>query len=386
MSMLTNIHPWCYTSLYNSEKFYLSPELLGMVLDAKNNSEEKLLSALKEKIQRTPRFMEVPFDPPQFPFDNAEFQDPFYLVEDVIQTSIDLGGVEKFNDRELREFVSDLFEKFTYQGGENIRIKRKELLEYVGKTYFVEIIKKDNALRTGRPPLIDLKKKKRHFSSFESGKMGNISVNPTMRKSILRRKVTGSRAALEKSDIVNFIKRPDTKSTILVAIDCSQSMEQEGRLYHAKKAALSFFYYHYNYLSGNRVEFFAFNETIEKINPLDILTLSPKGMTHTAELMNYVFSHFKGTKESAEFYLITDGHPQQKDVEEGRYLSLTIKNAARLATINVKTKIILIQGEQEESNYQSYEYNKCIVEAARGEIVAISTSEMAHTLIQGHRK
>jgi Mg-chelatase subunit ChlD len=384
--MLTNIHPWCDTSLYESDRLYLSPELLGMMLDKKNNSKEKLYKAIKEKIDSKPRFMDVVFDPPQFPFDNAEFQDPFYLVEDLSQTSIDLGGIEKLNDNELKDYVKDIFEKFTYRGHDNVKIKRKELLEYVGKAYFFETIRKERALKTGKLSPVDLIKKKRQFSSFETGRMSNISLNPTMRKSILRRKMPGPGSLLEKSDIVNYTKQSDTKNTILFAIDCSKSMEQEGRLYHAKKAALSFYYYHCSYLSGNRVDFFAFNEIIEKINPLDILTLTPNGMTHTAELLHYVFSHFKGSKEGAEFYLITDGHPQAQDIDEKRYLAITIKNAARLGQLQVKTKIILIQGQQEEANHQSYEYNKQIAEAAKGELVKIGTSQMAHILIHGHKK
>lgn len=182
--------------------------------------------------------------------------------------------------------------------------------------------------------------------------------------------------------IVNLNKRPQEKTDTLVAIDRSNSMGQEGKLEQAKHAALSFYHYRVNYFRDNRVEFVTFSSDIEKLKPLDILTIKAEGMTHTAGLLNFALTYFKGNKHRVEFYLITDGYPQHGSIDTTAYQALTLKSAEKLSTLNLKSRIILLNAGDDEANQNNIVYNQRIAKALKGEVLLIHMRHIAGTLLR----
>lgn len=374
--MLTDIKSWCEKSSTSEQNFDLSPALAAILIDKQIDSREKFIQLVREKLDRKPRYMDIAFSPPQFPFDNAEFQDPFYLVEESTNASVDLGGIEALEDKELDNYLSALFDNFTYNDKDSRRLKKKELLNFVGRQYFYEAIR-DNDFKMQRPG----KKKQREFSTYRGRHLRDLSISGTMNRGLLRRKTVGG-PLLEKEDLVNFNKQPQEKTDTLVAIDRSNSMGQDGKLEQAKRAALSFYHYRHNYFKDNRVEFVTFSNDIEKLKPLDILSVKAEGMTHTAGLLNFAFTYFKGKKHQSEFYLITDGYPQHESLGATEYQALTLKSAKKLSTLSLKSRIILLNAGDEEANQNNIVYNQRIAKALKGEVTLIHTHHMAGTLLR----
>ena len=376
--MLTDIRQWCKTSHDTHEPVLdISPDLAGLLLMGKHGAtKDKFIQLVREKLDKKPRFMDVTFSPPQFPFDNAEFQDPFYLVEESTNASVDLGGIEALQDKELDNYLSALFDTFTYRDNDSVLIKKKELLEYIGKQYFFETIR-DSGFKMDRAGA----KQQKEFTTYRGRHLRDLSISGTMTRGLLRRKALGG-ALLEEEDLVNYNKRPQEQTNTLVASDRSNSMGQDGKLEQAKRAALSFYHYRINYFRDNRVEFVTFSNDIEEIKPLDILTLKANGMTHTAGLVNFAFTYFKGHKHRVEFFLITDGYPQHESLKPTEYQALTLRSAAKLSTLNLKSRIILLNAGDEETNQNNIIYNQRIAKALKGEVILINTSHMAGTLLR----
>ena len=159
-------------------------------------------------------------------------------------------------------------------------------------------------------------------------------------------------------------------------------MGQEGKLEQAKRAALSFYHFRVNYFRDNRVEFVTFSSDIEKLKPLDILTIKAEGMTHTAGLLNFALTYFKGNKHRVEFYLITDGYPQHGSINATTYQALTLKSAEKLSTLNLKSRIILLNAGDDEANQNNIVYNQRIAKALKGEVLLIHMRHIAGTLLR----
>ncbi|MBF0555115.1 MAG: hypothetical protein HQK96_11270, partial [Nitrospirae bacterium] len=121
---------------------------------------------------------------------------------------------------------------------------------------------------------------------------------------------------------------------------------------------------------------------IEKISPLDVLALKPVGMTHTAELLDFVFRYFsrRGT-DCNELYIITDGYPQRAGVEDAEYLSVTLKMAIKLRSLHVKTKTLLVHAPQYELNPNNLMYNKLICESLGGELIRVDADDLSSAMI-----
>ena len=102
--MLTDIRAWCERYMTSKQNFDISPALATIFLDKQSESKDKFIQLVREKLDKKPRYMDVPFSPPQFPFDNAEFQDPFYLVEESTNAAVDLGGIEALEDKEFDNY------------------------------------------------------------------------------------------------------------------------------------------------------------------------------------------------------------------------------------------------------------------------------------------
>ncbi len=145
--MLTNIDKWCYDLKPQRKIFFLPPSIISMLLNDENNTVVKFINAVKNEINRIPKYLDISFDAPPFPFDHTEFEDPFCLVEDISHESVDLEGLRKLKDKELEGYLKDLYTKFTYSNNGNFKIKKKELLNYVSRNWFLEISRKEGIKR-----------------------------------------------------------------------------------------------------------------------------------------------------------------------------------------------------------------------------------------------
>ncbi|MEO5359686.1 MAG: hypothetical protein H7843_04480 [Nitrospirota bacterium] len=372
--LMTDIKPWC-TGVFQYDKLscFLPPVIFGMMLDEEFDSEEEFIDMAMAKIDPTPKNLYVPFNPPVFPFDNKDFEDPFYLVENSPGDLVDLECLKDLTDEQLSDYFRDVFVRFSYKSDGRIKIKKKELLHYVGKNYYFEM--KKGAKRTKTQ-----KRKKKSFLTEKARSMAAIHIPETARLGIIRQKVHHDNVIIREDDVVNLKRHSRERADILVAIDSSTSMEQGGKLQFAKKACLSFHYYRNS--QDDRVEFISFNDKIEKIAPLDVLTLKPVGMTHTAELLDFVYSYFSRTGSiNQELYIITDGYPQRAGVEDAKYLSVTLKTAQRLRRLHLKTKILLVHVPGYEINPNNQKYNRLICESLGGELVRVDAGGLSVALM-----
>lgn len=372
--LMTDIRPWCTGVLqYEQRCCFLPPAIFGLLLDEEFNSGDEFAASAIEKINPTPKNLYVPFNPPVFPFDNRDFEDPFYLVENSPGDIIDLQYLKDIPDDELCGYLKDIFIRFSYKSEGRIKIKKRELLQYVGKNYYFE------TRATGKK----IKAEKLRKKSFLKGKTKSITaihIPETARRSIIRRKVRRDDMIIRDEDVVNLRRRSNERSDILVALDSSTSMEQGGKLEFARKACLSFHYYQDN--RDARVEFVSFNDKIEKIAPLDVLTLKPRGMTHTAELLDFVFRYFsRSGSDHQQLYIITDGYPQCAGIEDTEYLSITLKTALRLRRLHIKTKILLVHAPGYEINPNNLKYNKLICESLGGELSRVDADGLSIALM-----
>lgn len=346
-----------------------------MLLDEHFDSEDEFVDMAMEKIDPMPKNLHVPFNPPVFPFDNKDFEDPFYLVEDSPGDMVGLECLKDLSDDELSGYFKDIFVRFSYKSDGKIKIKRKELLNYVGRNYYFEM--KKGAI--GKKIKKDTRKKK-SFLTEKPHSLASIHIPETSRRGIIRRKVHGDNAIIREDDVVNLKRHSIERADILVAIDRSTSMEQGGKLHYAKKACLSFHYYQDS--RDSRVEFVTFNEKIEKIAPLDVLTLKPSGMTHTAELLDFAFKYFSATGGvNQELYIITDGYPQRAGVEDAEYLSVTLKTAGRLRRLHIKTGIVLVHAPGYEINPNNMKYNRLICESLGGQLIRADADGLSAALM-----
>ncbi|MCG6553296.1 MAG: VWA domain-containing protein [Candidatus Magnetominusculus sp. LBB02] len=350
---------------------FLPPSIFGLLFDEAIDTEDEFIAKAMEKIDPTPKNLYVPFNPPVFPFDNKDFEDPFYLVENSPGDIIDLELLKDISDDELSSYLKDVFVRFSYKSGGKIKIKKRELLHYIGKNYFYMAKKGQQKVK---------KDKRKTFLTVKSRSTASIHIPETTRRAIIRRKVGGDDALIADDDVVNFKKSSGQRADILVAIDTSMSMEQGGKLEFARKACLSFHYYEDS--RNARVEFVSFNDRIDKIAPLDVLTLKPVGMTHTAELLDFVFRHFSQRgSENHELYVITDGYPQHEGIEDAQYLTVTLKTAQRLKRLQIKAKILLVQAPGYEINSNNMKYNRLICESLGGELIRVDADGLSGVLI-----
>ncbi|MBF0457826.1 MAG: VWA domain-containing protein [Nitrospirae bacterium] len=379
--LMKDIRPWC-TGVLQYERegcCFLPPVIFGMLLDENVGSGDEFAAKAMEKINPTPKNLYVPFNPPVFPFDNRDFEDPFYLVENSPCDIIDLQYLKDIPDDELIGYFKDIFVRFSYKSNGRIKIKKKELLHYAGKNYYFEIKRAEAGKK--------VKAEKPRQKSFLTGKIKSttaIHIPETARRSVIRRRVCLDDMIIRDEDVVNLKRRARERSDILVALDSSTSMEQGGKLEFARKACLSFHYYQNSGQDSRdaRVEFVSFNDKIEKIAPLDVLTLKPMGMTHTAGLLDFVFRYFSRMgSDNHELYIVTDGYPQCAGIEDAEYLSITLKTALRLRRLLIKTRILLVHAPGYEINPNNLKYNKLICESLGGELIRVDADGLSVALI-----
>ncbi|WP_420264985.1 vWA domain-containing protein [Candidatus Magnetominusculus dajiuhuensis] len=372
--MLADIRPWCTGAFQYERSCYIPPAIFGLLLDGEADSEDEFIQRAMEKIDPTPKNLYVPFNPPVFPFDNRDFEDPFYLVENGPGDIIDLKYLKDLTDEQLNGYLKDIFVRFSYKSEGGIKVKRKELLHYAGKNFYLGIKKGAQRQRAGS------RKKKKSFLTEKTRSTAAIHIPETTRRSIIRRRVHRDNAIIRDDDVVNLKRCSRERADVLVAIDSSTSMEQGGKLQSAMKACLSFHYYRGS--RNARVEFVSFNDKIEKIAPLDILTLKPVGMTHTAELLDFVSRYFsRRGGDTNELYIITDGYPQRAGVEDAEYLSVTLKMAIKLRHLHINTKTLLVHAPNYELNPNNFMYNRLICESLGGELVRVDADDLSSAMI-----
>ncbi|MCI4625120.1 MAG: hypothetical protein L3V56_04070 [Candidatus Magnetoovum sp. WYHC-5] len=379
--MIKEIKTWCNTHITPAKYLELPPTIIALLLDEKNNTLTQFTRAVKLQLDNTPKYLDIDFSPPVFPFDNRYFQDPFYLVEDCINEAIDLESIRKLGNNALDDYIKDIYDRFTYTVNGKTRIKKQELLRYAGRHYYFEAASK--AKIVGVKENSNLKKQRR-FITANLRNTVDIHITRTMQRAVLRKKVTNSNTAIEYSDIANFQRHAKERTNILVAIDTSKSMELGNKMEHAKKAAISFYYYKSSYSHESKIEFLSFNNTITKVKPLDIISLKPEGMTHTAELLSYAFSYFNRNtnKGRTELYMITDGYPQQAGMEDIIYHGLTLKVAGRLKALQTRIKIILIETPWAEDNTNNLKYNELICNMLGGELIRVEPEAISCALFE----
>ncbi|QWR77301.1 vWA domain-containing protein [Candidatus Magnetomonas plexicatena] len=378
--MLTKIKHWCETPLNYEKTFILPPSVIALLLDEDNNTEDKFLYAALEKIHPRVVNLEVPFNPPVFPFDNNDFQDPFYLVHTETQEAIDLGGIKSMDETEAKEYLKEIYGRFTFLSNGRVRVRKRDLVSYAGKSYYFDTLKK-----SGLKALKDdsAHRRKKDFLTRKTSSLSEVNMPATLVKGVIRRVVTGAMTLLEQDDLMGYRRHSADRANILVAIDSSTSMEQYGKLEYARMAALSFHYYKSTHNRENRVEFVAFNETIQRTDPVDILSIKACGMTHTAELLEFVFKYFsrKHVCENPELYIITDGYPQKGGISDSTYQRQTLKAAERLKTLKIRTKILLVYTEDCPLSDSTVSYNKLISDALSGELIEVGPEDISLTLI-----
>lgn len=376
--MLKNIHEWCEAINAYEKRLDLPPVLIALLLDGANSTKERFVEAAQSKLNKVPKYLDVDFNPPVFPFDNRYFQDPYFLVEDCHDEAIDLENIRKLNSDEFDTYLGEVYDKFTYKSNGCVRIRRKELLEYAGKNYFFEVTSNSNK-KTDKDGNAN---KKKVFIPKKLKSTVDIHIAKTMERALLRKTAFMSDNVVERTDIVNYNRVSKERTNILVAIDSSKSMETGTKLDHAKKAAISFHYHHSSYMPDSKIDFITFNDVITKIKPLDIFSLKPSGMTHTAELLNYAFNYFNRTnKNRSELYIITDGYPQQLGIGDTVYHGITLKIAGRLKALETKVKIIFIQTPWGEANENNKKYNKLICSMLSGELIEVEPEHLSDALI-----
>ncbi|MBF0520709.1 MAG: hypothetical protein HQK92_13425, partial [Nitrospirae bacterium] len=310
--------------------------------------------------------------------------DPFYLVHTETEEAIDLGGIKNMDETETKEYLKEIYGRFTFLSNGRVRVRKRELVNYAGKSYYFDTLKK-----SGLKVLKDksVQKRKKDFLTSKVSSLSDINMPSTLVKGIIRRVVTGAITLLEKDDLMGYRRHSAEKANILVAIDSSTSMEQYGKLEYARMAALSFHYYKSTHNRENKVEFVAFNESIQKTDPVDILGIKAGGMTHTAELLEFVFQYFarKHMGENPELYIITDGYPQKGGISDSTYQRQTLKAAERLKTLKIRAKILLVYTEDCPLNASTVLYNKMISDALSGELIEIDPEDISLTLINSNK-
>ncbi|MBF0565058.1 MAG: VWA domain-containing protein [Nitrospirae bacterium] len=383
--MLTKIDDWCTGADEFQRRLELPPSLLCQLLNDELNTRVKFVESVKSKIRRRPLNIDVAFNPPVFPFDNSLFLDPFFLVEDFPDEPIDLGAIRAMDDLQLNEYLESVYQRFTCTNNGRRILKKKELLQYVGKSYYFDAVRASELKSARKTDSGRRLKRRRSFVTVRDGAvvcMPSVHVPETMKRSILRRKVHNDGRLITQDDVMVCKRRSVKRVNILVAIDRSKSMEQCGKLQQAQKAALSFHYYKSTCHDNARVEFVAFNDRIMPIAALDVLTLKPSGMTHMAELFGYVYSYFtKGSRENPEVYVITDGYPQKTGIKDTVYHAITFGVAKKLRSLNVKLKVIVVNLPGDKTNTSYLAYNKLICDTLKGELVQIEAGDLTETLI-----
>jgi Mg-chelatase subunit ChlD len=379
--MIADIRSWCYDSSETVERLKIPTGLLTLLLSENAHSEEQLFQAVLDHKNQSPKYMDIPFNPPQFPFDNAEFQDPFYLVEDAQVHALELGALEGMGEQELKAYLKSILNHFATPSGDHFRVKKRKLLEHVGRQYFVELFgKRELKAKIGR------QKHDRNFLPTPRGSMDCIHISSTMRKSVLRRKIFPHGLLLAEEDIVHTSKKESERTDILVALDSSKSMGQIGKLENAKKATLSFYYYKSRYFRDTKVDFVAFNDKIEKIKPLDLLSVIADGMTYTATLLDFAFDYFKATKNRKEFYLITDGYPQHEELSNALYHAMTLKSAEKIRRLDVEATVILLSDSDHEIHHKNFAFNKILCDTLKGRLIVAETDTIATSLINEQKR
>ncbi|KJR40832.1 von Willebrand factor, type A domain protein [Candidatus Magnetoovum chiemensis] len=375
---------WCDNPLTAQRKLELPAGILSVLLDDEITSEDKFIACVKDKLNDNPKYMDIDFNPPVFPFDNKYFEDPFFLVECADNELIDVEGIRAMKQNDLDDYLKQLYNRFTYMSEGKIKIKGKQLLEYAGRSYYFDTIKKKGDKSRFS---LSAAKKKRMFITKSAKGLNNLHISATMQRSVIRKKAAQGAelkniALIDKTDLLSYKRHFQERSNVLVAIDCSKSMQQDKKLEHAKKAAISFHYYKSSHSPQSKIEFVAFNDRITKVNPLELFSLKAQGMTHTAELLNFAFNYFnKANKERCEFYIITDGYPQHKGMDDRIYHASTLKIAERLKSFNLKLKVLLISTSPTTSNTANIAYNELICHTLKGELVHINPEDASCSLI-----
>ncbi|MEO5358084.1 MAG: VWA domain-containing protein [Nitrospirae bacterium YQR-1] len=380
--MLTKIKHWCDTpSQYEKPVSIVPPSILALLLDNENDMEDKFVLAAMEKLHPAVKNLEVPFNPPVFPFDNNDFQDPFYLVHTDTQAAIDLGNIKSMDDTEAEAFLKEIYGRFTFLSNGKVRVKKRDLINFAGKSYYFDTIKKSGHKASKEDAA---EKRKKDFLAGKTSLLSDIHMPSTIVKGVIRRVVTGALTLIEKDDLMSCRRQAGERANILIAIDSSTSMEQYGKLEYAAMASLSFHYYKSTHYRESKVKFVAFNENIQETDPLDILGIKAGGMTHTAELLEFVYHYFSGKNkgENPELYIITDGYPQKSGISDTVYQSRTLKAAQRLKTLKIRTKILLVYTEDSTLNDSVVRYNKLISDALSGELIKIGPRDISQTLIK----
>lgn len=382
--MLTKIDEWCAGADEFQRHIELPPSILCQLLNDELNTRVKFVESVKSKIRRRPLNIDVAFNPPVFPFDNSLFLDPFFLVEDYPDEPIDLGAIRAMDDSQLNGYLESVYQRFTCTNNGRTTVKKKELLRYVGKSYYFDAVRASGLKSAHKTDSDKRPKRLKRFVAVRgaTASMPSVHVPETMKRSILRRKVHDDGRLVTQDDVMACKRHPGQRVNILVAIDRSKSMEQCGKLQQAQKAALSFHYYKSTCHDDARVEFIAFNERIMPIAALDVLTLKPSGMTHMAELFGYVYSYFtKGSRENPEVYVITDGYPQKAGIKDTAYHAATFGMAKKLRSLNVRLKVIVVNLPGDKPNTSYLAYNKLICDTLKGELVQIEAGDLTETLI-----
>lgn len=335
--------------------------------------------------------LHVYLENPGFPFDNAAFEDPYFLVEEETFQSPGIENIlaipqdqlydllkKYFSENTIRNFShnypsKDSIETFNQRKkqlrdlslnplkGKGLIIKRKVLLQKLTPGLRKKIRHNHSAIWQGS------KNKSSRTNMAISRKKVSRSLN--LEKSLEKATLSSRHFAVQEKAGKKIIKEKDfyyrQKSSqgqghILLALDASRSMQSEGKLAFSKEAVLALSQTISRYNVNLSISVVAFNDKIRNVSPERVLELKSEGLTHFPELYDYIQKHFRKRQDRKNFLIIiSDGFPQHAKINDTLYHSMTLSSAKKLEAIDLQSYILLL-GAANKRSETSKHFNKQI--------------------------
>lgn len=116
---------------------------------------------------------------------------------------------------------------------------------------------------------------------------------------------------LTEDDVLVYREDREALQHVIIVLDRSGSMEENGRLDAAKRAALALAHAVRRENPRNRVDFIAMSTSVERIDAMGVWEAEPRGFTNTGGALRLARDLVKEARsERALVYLVTDGLPE----------------------------------------------------------------------------
>jgi len=300
----------------------------------------------------------------------------------------ELGDIDVERHRAPRQIIKHQLEKDLFRFGYLKKsaggvVVTSELIDR-----FAEVIFTSEVMKIPKRHRTQLGISSNELGMYEKGRLrtqDEIS-RMDMVESVIQSRINAGRfGKLMEDDVVTRRSIRGSASHVILVMDKSGSMEENGRIDAAKRSVLALYKAILFHNPANRVDVFLMDTRVKSVELMDVWRAEPGGFTNTSEALKKACSVLKHSRaEKRTVYLITDGLPEAYTVsgkaragDLDKALALANDEAKNLGKVPATLAIFLL--EPEKPMY--VDATRKLAQAANGSVIVADPKNLAPSLL-----